>query len=97
MPNDLFHSVGERAKSIVAIASVLSLLLTGAWYAFRLESRVQTLEAQLQAVALRPGASVAGDSKQVVDPIAQACADLAKQHAALYAATKFVEGSGCKA
>ena len=68
----------------------MGLLVSGLWYVFRLETRLQTVEAQVQAIATSPikkvqepmesGSKIIGEN-----PLAAACAELAKRAADQYA------------
>jgi hypothetical protein len=49
-----FDLFGEKARSLAAIAALLSIPIYGAWYIFRLEERLRTVEAQVQAIATTP-------------------------------------------
>ena len=75
-----FHGVGERAKSIAAIAAVLSIVLSAAWYVYRLDERIRTLEAQMQTLVIPP-LGVGAKSSYAANPLAQACADLVTRYA----------------
>lgn len=99
---EVLHTFGEKAKSVVAIAAVVGMLLSGAWYIFRLDNKIQTLEAQVQAIAISPtitpsmqshnaaSATVADSS----NPLDRACADLANKAAALETAERWTASHG---
>ena len=85
MASDWLHWIGERAKSIVAISSVVGLLLSSLWYVFRLEERLRTVEAQVQAIATSPASRAKKPDAQegsstvggVGNSLYAACAELA--------------------
>lgn len=81
MPIDLKKMATDYATPGLAILGLLAIPATGAWYASNMMNRLQTLEAQIQAVATvrapaRPETTeplTAGDSTSVSCPMCPAC------------------------
>ena len=72
-----------------ALLALISVAVGTSWYFFRLEGRIETIEAQLQVLALAPAlerkaADEQGPSTVVPNPLLEVCGQLALRVADAY-------------
>jgi hypothetical protein len=96
---------GDAIKTVASAVSILTVLGGIMWYAANLDQRVRRLEEQVHALTVAPTiAGASGQPATIPNPVAQACADLARKaadeasHGSLYGereAENMLEALGC--
>jgi hypothetical protein len=76
---------------VAAVLGTVAVIFTAAWYVFDLDSRVRQLEKQVHTLTVAPVIAKSGENS--VNPVAQACADLARQKAVTSDADPFSPSS----
>lgn len=69
---------GDTIRTVGAIAGILTVIGTVIWFAASLSSRVGRLEEQVHTLTVAPAIANAATGTTAPNPIAQACADLAR-------------------
>ena len=67
---------------LIAMIGLLGTSIVGvSWYVFTLDRRIGTLEERVHTLTVAPVIAKSGEKNSSVNPVAQACADLARQKA----------------